>query len=151
MTNCLSLLNCTYFSHWRKMLLVFYVDFLYILRLFSHVPPIDLSIAHSTGCYNFQFSSVTQLCLTLFDPMDCSLQSFAVHHQLLELTQTHVHWVSDAIQPSHPLLSRSPPPFNLSQYQGLFKWVSSSHQVAKVLEFQLQQQSFQWIFRTGLL
>ena len=67
------------------------------------------------------------------------------------ITQTHVHWVSDAIQPSHPLSSPSPPAFYLSQHQGLFQWVSSSHQVAKVLEFQLQHQSFQWIFRTDFL
>ena len=73
------------------------------------------------------------------------------HHQLLESTQTHVHWVSDAIQPSHLLSSPSPPALNLSQHQGLFKWVSSSHRVAKVLEFQLQPQSFQWIFRTDFL
>ena len=77
--------------------------------------------------------------------------SLPVHHQLLEFTQTHVHWVGDAIQPSHPLLSPSPPASNLSQHQGLFKWVSSSHQVAKVLEFQLQHQSFQWTFRTDFL
>ena len=74
-----------------------------------------------------------------------------VHHQLLEFTQTHVHWVGDAIQASHPLSSPSLPAFNLSQQQGLFKWVSSSHQVAKVLEFQLQHQSFQWTLRTDLL
>ena len=73
------------------------------------------------------------------------------HHQLLEFTQTHVHWVTDAIQPSHPLSFPSPPAFTLSQHQGLFKWVSSSHQMAKVLEFQLQHQSFQWIFRTDFL
>ena len=73
---------------------------------------------------------------------------FPVHHQLPELTQTHVHWVSDAIQPSHPLSSPSRPAFNLSQHPGLLKWVGSLHQVAKVLEFQLQHQSFQWIFRT---
>ena len=91
-----------------------------------------------------QFSSVTQSCLTLCDPMDCSTPGFPVHHQLLGLTQTHVHWVRDAIQPSHPLSSPSPPVFNLSQHQGLFQWVSSSHQLAKVLEFQLQHQSFQW-------
>ena len=78
--------------------------------------------------------------------MDCSMPGFPVHHQLLELTQTHVHSVSDAIQPPHPLSSWSPPAFNLSQNQGLFQWVSSSHQVAKVLEFQLQYQSSQWIF-----
>ena len=69
----------------------------------------------------------------------------------LEFTQTHVHWVGDAIQPSHPLSSPSPPVLNLSQHQGLFKWVSSSHQVAKVLEFQLQRQSLQWTPRTDLL
>ena len=79
--------------------------------------------------------------------MDCSIPGLLVHHQLPEFTHTHVHWASDAIQLSHPLLSPSPPAFNLSQHQGLFKWVSSSHQVAKVLEFQLQHQSFQWIFR----
>ena len=73
-----------------------------------------------------------------------------VHHQLPEFTQIHVHWVSDAIQPSHPLPSPSPPAFNLSQHQGLFKWVSSSHQVAKILEFQVQHQSFQWILRFPL-
>ena len=98
-----------------------------------------------------QFSSVTQSCPTLCDPMDCSMPGLPVHHQLLKLTQTHVHWVGDAIQPSHPLSSPSPPAFNLSQHQGLFQWVSSSHQVAKVLDFQLQHQSFQWIFRTDFL
>ena len=95
-----------------------------------------------------QFS---QSCLTLWDPMDCSTPGLPVHHQLLEFTQTHVHWVSDAIQPSHPLSSPTSPAFNLSQHQGLFQWVSSSHQVAKVLEFQLQHQSCQWILRTDLL
>ena len=98
-----------------------------------------------------QFSSVAQSCLILFDPMDCSTPGFPVLHQLLELAQTHVHRISDAIQPSHPLSSPSPPAFNLSQHQGLLKWVSSSHQVAKVLELQLQHQSFQWIFRTDFL
>ena len=75
--------------------------------------------------------------------MDSSTPGFPVHHQPLEFIQTHVHWVSDAIQPSHPVLPLSPTAFNLSQHQGLFKRVSSSHQVAKVLEFQ----SFQWVFR----
>ena len=83
--------------------------------------------------------------------MDCSTLGLPVHHQLLEFTQIHIHWVGDAIQPSHPLLSPSPLSFNLSQHQGLFQGVSSSHQVAKVLEFQLQHQSFQWIFRTAFL
>ena len=84
------------------------------------------------------FSSVAQSCLTLCDPMDCSTPGLPVHHQLPQPTQTHVHWVGDAIQPSHPLLYPSPPAFSLSQHQGLFKWVSSSHQVVKVSEFQLQ-------------
>ena len=96
-------------------------------------------------------SSVTQSCLTLCDPMDCSTTGLPVHHQLPELAQTHVHWVGDAIQPSHPLSSPSLPAFNLSQHQGLFQWVGSLHQVAKVLEFQLQHSSFQWIFRTDFL
>ena len=82
-----------------------------------------------------QFSSVTQLCLTLCDPMDCSLPGLSVHHQLPEFTQTHVHWVGDAIRPSHPLLSPSLPTLNLSQHHGLYKWVSSSHQVAKDWSF----------------
>ena len=89
-------------------------------------------------------SSVTQLCLTPFNPMDCSTPGFPVHHHLPELAQTHVHRVGDAIQPSHPLSSPSPPAFNLSQHQGLFQWGSSSHEVAKVLELQLQHQSLQW-------
>ena len=93
-----------------------------------------------------QFSSVAQLCLILCDPMDCSTPGLPVHHQLTVFTQTRVHWVSDAIQPSHPLLAPSPPAFNLAQHQGLFQWVSSSHQMVKVLE--LRHQSFQWIFRT---
>ena len=80
--------------------------------------------------------------------MDRSTPGLPVHHQLPEFTQTHVPWVSDAIQPSHPLSSPSPPALYFSQHQGLFKWVSSSHQVAKVLEFQLQHQSFQWTLRT---
>ena len=96
-----------------------------------------------------QFSSVAQSYPTLCNPMDGNTPGFPVHHQLLELSQNHV--LGDAIQTSHPLSSPSPPTFNLSQYQGLFKWVSSSYQVAKVLQFQLQHQSFQWIFRTNFL
>ena len=82
-----------------------------------------------------QFSSVAQSRLTLCNAMNCSTPGLPVHHQLLESTQTHVHWVSDAIQPSHPLSSPSPPALNLSQHQGLFQWVSSSHEVANILEF----------------
>ena len=87
--------------------------------------------------YSAQFSSVAQ------SSMNCSTPGLPVHHQLPELAQTHVHRVVDAIQPSHPLSSPSPPAFHLSQHQGLFQGVSSSHQMAKVLEFQLQHQSFQ--------
>ena len=100
---------------------------------------------------SFKFSSVIQSCLTLCDPMDCSTSGFSVHHQLLELAQIHVHRVHDTIQLSHPLSSPSPLAFSFSQHQGLFQWVSSSHQVTKVLELQLQHQSFQWIFRTDFL
>ena len=98
-----------------------------------------------------QFSSVTQSCPTLCDPMNCSMPGLPVHHKLPEFTQTHVHRVGDAIQPSHPLASPSPPAPNPCQHKGLFQWVSSSHEVAKVLEFQLQHQSFQWTPRTYLL
>ena len=84
-----------------------------------------------------QFSSVPQSCPTLFDPMNRSTPGLPVHHQLPEFTQTHVHWVSDAIQASHPLSFASPPAPNPSQHQSLFQWVNSSHEVAKVLEFQL--------------
>ena len=99
----------------------------------------------------FQFNSLTQWRLTLCDPMDYSTPGFPVHHQLLELTQTHVHRVSDAIQPSHPLSSPSPSSFSLSQHQSLSRWVSPSHHVAKVLKFQLQHQPFWWIFRVDFL
>ena len=91
------------------------------------------------------------VCTTLCDLMDCSTPGLPVHHQFLEFTHTHAHWVGDAIQPSHPLSSPSPPAFNFSQHQRLFQWASSSNQVAKVLEFELQHQSFQWIFKTNFL
>ena len=93
--------------------------------------------------------SVAQSCPTLRHH-DCSMPGFWVHHQLPELARTHVHRVVDAIKLSHPLSSLSSA-FNLSQHQGLFKWVSSLHQVAKVLEFQFQHQSFQCIYRVDFL
>ena len=102
-------------------------------------------------CISVQFSSVIQSCPNLFDPMNRSTPGLPVHHKLLEFTQTHVHWVSDAIQPSHPLSSPSPSAPNPSQHQSLFQWVNSLHEVAKVLEFHLQHQSFQWTPRTDLL
>ena len=98
-----------------------------------------------------QFSSGAQSCPTLCDPTDCSTPGFPVRYQLPEVAQTHIHWVGDATQPSHPLSSPSPPALSLSQHQGRFQWVSSSHQVVKVLEFQLQHLSFQWTFRTDFL
>ena len=91
-----------------------------------------------------QLSSVDQLCPTLCDPMNRRMPGLPVHHQLPEFIQTHIHQVGDAIQPAHPLSSPSPPAPNPSQHQGLFQWVNSSHKVAKVLEFQLQHQAFQW-------
>ena len=104
----------------------------------------------SVSFLKHQFSSVAQLCLTLCDPMNCSTPGLPVHHQLLEFTQTHVHLVGDAIQPSHPLSSPSPPALNPSQHKSLFQWVNSLHEGAQVLEFQLYQ-SFQWTPRTDLL
>ena len=97
-----------------------------------------LAIINSAAMnFGVQFSSVTQLCPTLCDPMNHSMPGLPVHHQLPELTQTYVHWVSDAIQPSHPPSYASPPALNLSQHQGLFQWVRSSHQVAKVLDINI--------------
>ena len=101
--------------------------------------------------HSVQFSSVAQSCPTLCYPMNRSTPGLPVHQQLPESTQTHVHRVGDSIQPSHPLLSLSLPAVNLSQHQGLFQWVNSLHQLAKVLEFQLQHQSFPWTPRTDLL
>ena len=118
------------------------------------VPPPTVRLG--TGCWEVRgpghfhlmvgriwFSSVTQSCLTLCDPMNHSMPGLPVHHQLPEFTQTHVHRVGDAIQPSHPLLSPSPPAPSPSQHQGLFQRVNSSHEVAKLFEFQLQHQFFQ--------
>ena len=96
-------------------------------------------------------AKLLQSCTVLCNPMNCSTPGLPIHHQLPEFNQTHVHWVSDAIQPSHPLLSPSPPPPNPSQHQSLFQWVNSSHEVAKVLEFQLYRQSFQRNPRADLL
>ena len=93
--------------------------------------------------------SVTKLCPILCNLTDCSTPGFPVPHYYQEFAHTHDHWVSDAIQPSHPLSPPSPPAIDLSQYQGILQWVGSSHQVAKVLELQLQP--FQWTFRVNLL
>ena len=110
-------------------------------------------LGHESGALKneIQFSSVAQSCPTLCDPMNHSLPDLPVHHQLPDFTETHVHQVGDAIQPSHPLSSPSPPAPNPSQHQSLSQWVNSSHEVAKVLEFQLQHQFFQWTPMTDLL
>ena len=103
---------------------------------------------------HFNMLSIQFCCSVMSDSLrthESRMPGLPVHHQLPEFTQTHVHWVGDAIQPSHPLSSPSSPAPNLSQHQGLFQWVNSSHEVAKVLEFQLQHQSFQWTPRTNLL
>ena len=130
-----------------NMLLFFFLSLIIELKSLSQVwlfvTPKDCSLPGSSiyGIFQarvlVQFSSVTQSCPTLCDLVDCSQPGIPVHHQLPELTQTHVHWVSDAIQPSHPLSSPSPPILNLSQHLGLFKWVSSSHQVARLCTLQL--------------
>ena len=100
----------------------------------------------STAC-----CSVAQPCPALCNPMDCLTQDFPVLHHFPELAQTHGYWVSDAIQPYRPLLFPSPPAFDLSQHQSLFQWVSSSHYLAQILEFQLQHQSLKWVFRVDFL
>ena len=97
-----------------------------------------------------QFCSVAQSCLILCDPMDCSKAGLPVHHQLQEFTQIHLHWIGDTIQPFYPLLSPSPA-FNLSQHQGLNPMSQFFTSDSQVLEFQLQHQSFKWIFRTDIL
>ena len=112
-------------------------SFLYSSSVYSY----HLFLISSASVQFSSVSSVTQSCPTLCDPMNRSMPGLPVHHKLLEFTQTHVHWVGDAIQLSYPLSSPSPI-LNLSQHQSLFQWVSSSHQVVKVLEFQLQHQSF---------
>ena len=128
--------------------LLFLIALFFLWLYFSlYFPSSHCRVGANYLVHHCGFSSVIQSCPTLFDPMGCSTPGFPVLHQLPELTQTHVHWVGDAIQPPHPF----PPAFNHSQHQGLFTWVSSSHQVAKVLEFQLQHQSFHWIFRTDFL
>ena len=118
--------NNKYLGSWT------WIKFVFILWGCCYFPFLKFAIL-----WKFQFSSVTQSCSTLCNPMDCSTPGLPVHRHLLAFTQTHVHCVGDAIQPSHPLSSPSSPAFNLSQHQGLFQWVSSLHEVAKALEFQL--------------
>ena len=159
-------------DHFGKLRRFLYIDVACMLNRFSHVwSGTPWTVAWQTllsmvlsrqeywnglpfpppGDIAQSISSVAWSRMTLCNLMDWSMTGFPVHHQLPELAHTHVHWVSDAIQPSHSLSSPSPPAFNFSQHQHLFQWVSTSHQVAKVLEFQPQHQSFQWTFRTDFL
>ena len=122
------------------------------IHLFAWIPSLFTGNHHNiVNHLSVQFRSVAQSCPTLRDPMNRSTPGLPVHHQLPEFTQTHVHRVCDAIQPSHPLLCPSPPALNPSQHQSLFQWVNSSHKVAKVLEFQLYHHSFQRNPRADLL
>ena len=133
--------------------------FLFIAKSYSMIwmyhncdidPSKNIWVIYTLGLWtNSSVQSLSRVWLSV-TPMGCSTPGLSVHHQLPEFTQTHVHWVGDAIQPSHPLSSPSPA-FSLSQHQGLFEWVSSSHQVDKILELQLQYQPFQWIVRTDFL
>ena len=137
-TNCLS--KSTYSLFYNNMTPYFQLDYKHSGHVYVSQPTQQFS----------SVSSVAQSCLTLCDPMNCSTPGLLVQHQLPEFTQTHVHRVSDAIQPSHPLSSPSHPSPNPSQHQSLFQRVNSSHEVARVLEFQLQHQSFQRTTRTGV-
>ena len=150
----LFLLSCPVMSFmWFPLLLFPYHCVLFSVNLIARWQKgMQMLFPNTPSFREIQFRSVQSLSpVWLYNPVDCSTPGFPVHHQLPELAQTHVHQVSDAIQPAHPLVLPSPPTFNLSQHQGLFQRVSSSHQVAKVLEFQLQHQSFQWVFRTDFL
>ena len=135
---------------------IFFVSMFRLLSIGRKVVAQEMDLADTNACVfygftYFQFSSVVaQSCLTV-QPHGQQHARPPCPLPTSRGSQTHVHWVGYAIQPSHPLSSPSPPAYNLSQHQGLFKLVSSSHHVAKVLEFQLQHQSFQWIFRTDLL
>ena len=118
----------------------------------THVPCIGRWILkHWNTSEVLSFSSVTQSCPALWEPMDCSMPGFLVHHLLPEFSQTHIHWMGDAIQPSHPLSSPSPPTFNVSSIRVFSNESVLCIRWPKYWEFQLQHQSFQWIFRTDLL
>ena len=133
---CLVLIWCCYIQHFYE----------YFLNGFLYICPKFLKAIYLCHC-----CSVAKSCLTLWDPMDCSTPGFPVLHNLPEFAQTHVHWVGDAIQLPHLLSLSSLLALSLPQHQGLLQWVCSLHQVAKVLELQLQHQSFQWILMVDFL
>ena len=135
---------------WDQIAWASFFEFWVLSQLFHS--PLSPSLRDSSVPLCFLlFSSVAQSCPTLCDPINRSTPGLLVHHQLPEFTQTHVHLVSDAIQPSHPLSSPSAPAPNPSQHQSLFQWVNSLHEVPKVLELQLQHHSFQRNPRADLL
>ena len=134
--------------HWIHLTYILFASFVLLFNIFYWKYGQSIVLCVPSYQTRNSVSSVSQSCPTLCNPMDWSMPGFPVHHQLLEFAQA---WVSKAIQPSHPLSSPSPLTFNLSQHQGLFKWVGSSHQVVKVLELRLQYQSFQRIFKTDFL
>ena len=147
--------------NWNYPVLWLLLSFLSLLpHWVQHFNNIPHFMWYNRGMYNCQLRqakylrsccSVAKSCPTLCDSTDCSMPGFPVPHHLLELAHVRVHCICDAIQPSHPLIPSSPSAFSLSQHQGLFQWVSSLSQVAKVLELQLQHQSFQQVFRVDFL
>ena len=139
-----------FFNPWSDILCL-ESSFFFSKSFYTLLMTLDFHVNFGVIFSSVQFSSVAQSCPTLCNHMDRSTPGLPVHHQLPEFTQTHVHRVVDSIQPSHPLSSPFPPAPNPSQHQGLFQWVNFSHEVAKVLEFQLQHQSFQWTPRADLL
>ena len=146
------LLAFSHLSHHLELFLPSCLPFLHRCQTNTAVWGLFLPTHPPPSVIFHHFSSVTESwIMSYYDPMDYTMSGFPVHDQLQELTQTRVHRDCDAIQISHPLLSSSPPAFSPSQYQGLVQWVSSLHQLAKVLELQLQHQSFQWTFRTDFL
>ena len=154
-TSCLLLLNTVRFYLFVLELHIFFKKIrLWFSKKHIALVSITIKLFHVklyTHRHGQSVSPVAQSCPTLWDPMNCNPPGLPVHHKPPESTQTHAHRVGDAIQPSHPLSSPSPPAPNPSQHQGLFQWVNSSHEVAKVLQFQLQYQSFQWTPGTYLL
>ena len=136
-------------SNYKRRLKIFDMIFSHCHQKKTKV--VSSSLKNKTKTFKVQFVVQSLSHVWFYNPMDCSTPGFPVLHHLLKFAQTHVHWVNDAIQSSHLLSPASPPALNLSQHQGLFQWISSSHKVAKVLEFQLQHQSFQWIFRVDFL
>ena len=143
--NCIKIFTVGDMPWWSPWFFLFFAPwFLYNIFLLYYLVIMHVYFLQSVFLLNqkvynevSQFISVTQLCLTLCDPMNLSTPGLPIHHHLLEFTQTHVHRVGDAIQPSHPLSSPFPPGPNPFHHQSLFQWVNPSHEVAKVLEFQL--------------